>query len=1018
MKTLKTLCLLLLTATSAFTQVLPDDLFVSGYVLDANGQAIPSHIVCIQWTSNTPVLPSDSMCTSTNANGYYSFTVTNGSVTGPNVDFNVSIDDPCSFLPIVQTISNGQGTVDIVALDFVICGGQGGACDVSFTSSNDSINGANGTWTFVANPTGTAPFTYDWWVDGQTYSTQTVSHTFSGGTVGVYVTVTDATGCESMQGDTLFLNGNPNQNCSATIVVNEDSLGGVLNAELVAIASGLAPFTYSWSTGETTESIYIQDIIGLDTVCVTITDANGCVSTACDVVGFEPNQGCFVSITTTVDSTGGGAVYTLTASSGFADYLWSNGATGQTITILQLNPNGDVFCVTSTDANGCTATACDTLLPINPSGCQAGFSYPSGPTGELLVGDTVQLFFDGVAGSSSSYSWTLSAGGFSFNATGMNPYYVIPPTLLPVNGMMVEICVTVNDPIANCTDTYCETVLAIPSNNNGCGGTITTTVDSTLLGVMYTFTANATGTAPYSYSWFNGEIGQSIVIEASQINWGNACVAITDATGCTITVCDTLNPNTSSCNALYSWAESNILGAPLPAVEFTDQSIGAVYWYWDFGDNSNSTDQSPLHVYNAAGTYVVCLTIVNANQTCQQTYCDTVVVGSPTSGNCSALFTNSGLTPIGYTFSANVQNPNLDYYWTIDNQYVGNGYEAYAPGFTNGVHTVCLSVVDSLNNCFDQQCQTIIIGNNNCFGYISGQAFAGSNNQPLDEGVVYVILHDQVNNTLTAVDSMVLDSSNWFFFGPLDCGDYLVKASATSGSQYYSNHIPTYHGNSPFWGFAQAVSLTQPNAQVTADVTLIAANNPGGPGFIGGDVTQGANKTDPGDPLSGMQVMLFNLSGNAIAYTYTDGNGEFGFSNVAYGTYQVYVEVLGAQTIPAVVTIGPDSPFEENVHILASESLISTGIESFDFEGAISDVYPNPVGNQATINFNLDAEIAVQVSVIDLTGRAISTQSFSVGSGENVVRVNLENLKDGYYFLNIQDVDRSFSVTRKFMRVD
>ena len=414
----------------------------------------------------------------------------------------------------------------------------------------------------------------------------------------------------------------------------------------------------------------------------------------------------------------------------------------------------------------------------------------------------------------------------------------------------------------------------------------------------------------------------------------------------------------------------------------------------------------------------MCLTIVNANQTCQQTYCDTVVVGSPTSGNCSALFTNSGLTPIGYTFSANVQNPNLDYYWTIDNQYVGNGYEAYAPGFTNGLHTVCLSVVDSLNNCFDQQCQTIIIGNNNCFGYISGQAFAGSNNQPLDEGVVYVILHDQVNNTLTAVDSMVLDSSNWFFFGPLDCGDYLVKASATSGSQYYSNHIPTYHGNSPFWGFSQAVSLTQPNAQVTADVTLIAANNPGGPGFIGGDVTQGANKTDPGDPLSGMQVMLFNLSGNAIAYTYTDGNGEFGFSNVAYGTYQVYVEVLGVQTIPAVVTIGPDSPSEENVHILASESLISTGIESFDFEGAISDVYPNPVGNQATINFNLDAEIAVQVSVIDLTGRAISTQSFSVGSGENVVRVNLENLKDGYYFLNIQDVDRSFSVTRKFMRVD
>jgi len=67
---------------------------------------------------------------------------------------------------------------------------------------------------------------------------------------------------------------------------------------------------------------------------------------------------------------------------------------------------------------------------------------------------------------------------------------------------------------------------------------------------------------------------------------------------------------------------------------------------------------------------------------------------------------------------------------------------------------------------------------------------------------------------------------------------------------------------------------------------------------------------------------------------------------------------------------------------------------------------------------NLEAEVAVQVSVIDLTGRAITTQIVSVGSGENMVRINLENLKDGYYFLNIQDVDRRFSVTRKFMRID
>jgi len=709
----------------------------------------------------------------------------------------------------------------------------------------------------MASSTGTAPFTYDWWVDGASYSTQTVSHMFNGDTVGVSLTITDANGCVSTDGDWLYLNGNPS-NCSVQII-------------------------------------------------------------------------------TAIDSTGTGLVYTLTASVGFTSYQWSDGSLAQTITVQNISPNGEVYCVSATDANGCTATACDTLLPINPNGCQAGFTYPGSPNA-LQVGNTVQLFFDGLASNSSTFTWTLSAGGLSSIAIGMNPVFQIPPTLLPVNGMMVEICVTVNDSVSGCSDSYCETVLAVPANTTGC-------------------------------------------------------------------------------QSYFSWEPDSMLGAPLPGVWFTDASQGGAFYFWDFGDNTFSTDQNPLHLYNGTGTYYVCLTITSADSSCQDTYCEDVYVGN-NNGNCNASFTNSGPTPIGYTFSSDIHSPNWSYYWTIDNQFLGDGYDAYAPGLTNGAHTVCLSIVDSLNNCSDTQCQTITVGSNNCYAYISGEVFAGTNNQPLDEGVVYLILHDTVNNTLTAIDSLLIDSSNFFFFGPLTCGDYLIKAAATSGSQYYSGHIPTYHGNSPFWGFAQTVSIGQVNAQVTTDVTLIAANNPGGPGFIGGDVTQGANKTDPGDPLSGIQVMLFNLSGNAVAYTYTDANGQFGFSNLAYGTYQVYVEVLGVQTIPAIVTIGPDQPSVENVHILASESLISTGINEFDFDGAISDVYPNPVGNDAFIRINLENEVMVDISILDLAGRMITTHTVSVSGGENTVSISASQLKDGYYFLNIQDVDGNFSVTRKFMRVD
>ena len=841
MKTLKTLCLLLLTATAAFAQPNPDDMFISGYVLDGNGQVQANHMVCVEWTSNTPALPSDSMCTTTNANGYYFFSITNGSVTGPSVDFNVSIDDPCSFLPIVQTVSNGQGSVDIVDLDFVICANSI-SCDVSITSTNDSING---TWTFVASSTGAAPFTYDWWVDGTSYSTQTVSHMFNGGTVGVFLVVTDANGCQATDGDTLYLGGNPTP-CGGYI---ESTLNPILGTTFEAIATGgSAPYVYSWNTGETTASI---TAINPGVYCCVITDVEGCTFTTCDTIP-DPNQGCTVGITTTIDSTGIGVVYTLTASAGFSSYVWSSNETTQSITVQNLSPNGEVYCVSATDASGCTATACDTLLPLSNGPCQAGFWYQGSPSGILVVTDTVQLMFAGVAGPQSTFNWTLSAGGFQFTATGQNPMFVLPPTLVPINGIAVEICVTVTDQANNCSDTYCETVTAVPNS----------------------------------------------------------------------------------------------------------------------------------------------------------------------AGSCDASFTNSGPTPIGYTFSANVQNPNLYYYWEIDNTFVGDGYDAYAPGFTNGTHTICLMVVDSLNNCSDSECITITIGTPNCYGYLSGQVYAGTNNQPLFNGVVYLITFDANTNQLSVVDSIVLDTSNSFFFGPLDCGDYLIKAAAYSGSPYYSNHIPTYHGNSPFWGFAQTLTLTQTNQIVTADVTLIAATNPGGPGFIGGDVTQGANKTDPGDPLSGMQVMIFDLSGNSVAYSYTDGNGEFGFADLAWGTYQVYVEVLGVQTIPAVVTIGPDNPSEEGVHIFASETLISTGIEEFDFEGAISDVYPNPVLDQASITFNLEAELTINVSIVDLTGRTISTEVLNIASGENTLNVSANNLKDGYYFLNIQDVDGNFSVTRKFMRID
>lgn len=62
-------------------------------------------------------------------------------------------------------------------------------------------------------------------------------------------------------------------------------------------------------------------------------------------------------------------------------------------------------------------------------------------------------------------------------------------------------------------------------------------------------------------------------------------------------------------------------------VNFTNQSTNLVpgsTYSWDFGDGTTSTDENPIHAYNAGGSYNVTLTVENAAG-CTDTYSETVM---------------------------------------------------------------------------------------------------------------------------------------------------------------------------------------------------------------------------------------------------------------------------------------------------------------------------------------------------------------------------------------------------------
>ncbi|MBX2907528.1 MAG: PKD domain-containing protein [Taibaiella sp.] len=56
---------------------------------------------------------------------------------------------------------------------------------------------------------------------------------------------------------------------------------------------------------------------------------------------------------------------------------------------------------------------------------------------------------------------------------------------------------------------------------------------------------------------------------------------------------------------------------------FTNKSINATHYSWDFGDNTNSTEVNPVHQYKKTGNFKVCLTAMNES-TCPAVACKTV----------------------------------------------------------------------------------------------------------------------------------------------------------------------------------------------------------------------------------------------------------------------------------------------------------------------------------------------------------------------------------------------------------
>lgn len=152
---------------------------------------------------------------------------------------------------------------------------------------------------------------------------------------------TDANGCVNSDSVTVGVNALPVVNIPDTSVCSNGNI--VLDA-------GPGFTAYSWNTGATSQTI---TVISSGTYTVTVIDTNGCQNTDVSVVSLFPDPTIFIGNDTTICTI---SSLTVNAPGGFVGYIWSTGATTQSINVLgSQGPGLYTYAVGATDANGCIA---------------------------------------------------------------------------------------------------------------------------------------------------------------------------------------------------------------------------------------------------------------------------------------------------------------------------------------------------------------------------------------------------------------------------------------------------------------------------------------------------------------------------------------------------------------------------------------------------------------------------------------------------------------------------------------
>ena len=598
---------------------------------------------------------------------------------GSNVTVDCSIAGSTPYTITINSLTTGctsivQRTVNVVDLP------------------NSTISGPNTVPTTLSVPS----------VAGQTYlwstgaTTSSINVTQSGT---YFVTVTKNRNstfypndvCTSVGSKTVSGTG-----CSLSAILsgNNTICSGTTTTFTATPSGGSSPYTYSWSSGQTTQNVTLTTS---GTYTVTVTDNTGCTTSQSRILTVNTNP--------TVTITGNNSIClgnstTLTAG-GAASYSWNTGSVSPSINV---SPSvNTTYIVTGINATGCSGTASRvvTILPsVNPTItgsdniCSGNSTTYTASTGASFLWSTGATTSQIIVSSANTYSVTVTSSNGCVGTTSktltvnQNPTATITgnntfcsgssTTLSSVSSIAGSGSITGRQWRLNGTNitgatntTYSAnsagTYTVVITNSNGCS-TISPSFSVTSIsgisvsisgnnsicpGSQTTFTASPSGN---TYLWSNSSTTQSITISSA----GTYNVTVTDVNGCSGTATRNLTVITNP-TITITGNNSICLGNST-----TLTANGATSYVWNTNATTASITVSPTvnTTYTVTGTFSSGCTAstslgvtVNSNPTVNIGGSNSICQGGSvvlTASGATTYLWNNGLTTTSITVSPTV----------------------------------------------------------------------------------------------------------------------------------------------------------------------------------------------------------------------------------------------------------------------------------------------------------------------------------------------------------------------------